>query len=73
MLEINAPFVREFAGTLSSGERLVVMLVYGERLTLPEVAEVMETPLEHVEYVLDQVQDRCRVARAALIDALVGV
>ncbi len=73
MLEKTAPFVRELAGTLSPGERLVVMLVYGEHLPLAEVAEVLETSKEHVEHVLDQVQNRFRLARASLIDALVAV
>lgn len=72
MLQMDAPFVQRVARSLTPGEQLVVMLVYGEELSVSEVADVMETSVDHVSAVLEGVHSRVRMARSTLIEALVA-
>ena len=51
---------RAIAARLSPQERLVVMLTYHDRLTPPEVAEVLGISAARVEAVRDQVAVHCR-------------
>jgi DNA-directed RNA polymerase specialized sigma24 family protein len=54
---------RAIAARLSPQERLVVMLTYHDRLTPPQVAEVLGISAARVEAVRDQVAARCREMR----------
>jgi len=60
------------AQTLSSSERLVLSLHYGEGLTASEIADVMETQPKTVEEVLAGVRERITAARLAILDSICG-
>jgi DNA-directed RNA polymerase specialized sigma24 family protein len=64
--------VRMIAQTLSSSERLVLSLHYGEGLTANEIAEVMETQPQTVEQVLAGVRERITAARLAILESICG-
>lgn len=64
--------VKMIAQTLSSSERLVLSLHYGEGLTASEIADVMETQPNTVEEVLAGVRERITAARLAILDSICG-
>ncbi len=62
--------VKMIARTLTSSERLVLALHYGEGLTSSEIAEVMETQQSTVDCVLDGVRSRIQAARQAILESI---
>jgi DNA-directed RNA polymerase specialized sigma24 family protein len=72
MFEEDGLTVKMIAQTLSSSERLVLSLHYGEGLTAGEIAEVMETHPNTVEEVLQGVRARIAAARQAILDSICG-
>ncbi|MBM4111592.1 MAG: sigma-70 family RNA polymerase sigma factor [Phycisphaerae bacterium] len=64
--------VKMIAQSLSSSERLVLSLHYGEGLTAREIADVMETQPKTVEELLDGVRERITAARLAILDSICG-
>ncbi len=64
--------VKMIAQTLSSSERLVLSLHYGEGLSASEIADVMETQPKTVEEVLAGVRERITAARLAILDSICG-
>ena len=64
--------VKMIAQTLSSSERLVLSLHYGEGLTANEIADVMETQPQTVEQVLAGVRERITAARLAILESICG-
>lgn len=72
MFDEDGLTVKMIAQTLSSSERLVLSLHYGEGLTASEIADVMETQPKTVEAVLAGVRERITAARLAILDSICG-
>jgi DNA-directed RNA polymerase specialized sigma24 family protein len=72
MFDEDGLTVKMIAQTLSSSERLVLSLHYGEGLTANEIAEVMETQPQTVEQVLAGVRERITAARLAILESICG-
>jgi DNA-directed RNA polymerase specialized sigma24 family protein len=70
MVDEEGLTVKMIAQTLSSSERLVLSLHYGEGLTASEIADVMETKSQTVEVVLAGVRDRISAARLAILESM---